>query len=158
MKKCVKFHLCMATMVARKKRQALVTTTDIHFYNFQYPSGINYQWIAGLFWGWCGFYLVCQISFITYLNWCLSSMVYVVYWGFWVVFVLYVRFSTILVFLSIYVIYTWNFVYSMYWFNVQHQFTFNFRVFSLCMFVCLNQNFDKCCNSKIIKKKLHTKS
>jgi hypothetical protein len=55
------------------------------------------------------------------------------------VFVLYIRLSIILVFLSIYVIYTWNFVYSMYWFNVQHQFTFNFHVFSLCMFVCLNQ-------------------
>jgi hypothetical protein len=26
---------------------------------------------------------------------------------------------------------------------VQHQFTLNFRVFSLCMVVCLNQNFDK---------------
>jgi hypothetical protein len=59
------------------------------------------------------------------------------------VFVLYVRFSRILVFPRIYVIYTWNFVYSMYWFNMQHQFTFNFRVFSICMFVCLNQKFDK---------------
>jgi hypothetical protein len=52
------------------------------------------------------------------------------------VFVLYVRFS-------IYVIFTRNFVNSMYWFNVQHQFTFNFRVFLLCMFVGLNHNFDK---------------
>jgi hypothetical protein len=26
---------------------------------------------------------------------------------------------------------------------IQHLFTFNFRVFSLCMFVCLNLNFDK---------------
>jgi hypothetical protein len=53
------------------------------------------------------------------------------------VFVFYVRFSVILVFLSIYVIDKWNFVYSMYWFNVQHQYIFNFRVYSLCMLVYL---------------------
>jgi hypothetical protein len=62
---------------------------------------------------------------------------------------LYVRFCITLFFL-VYIIYifhifsvyiwfiwfkTWNFVYSMYRFNVQHQFTYNFRVFSLCMFV-----------------------
>jgi hypothetical protein len=52
------------------------------FMYFQFQSGINWQWIAGLFWGWCGVYLVCQISLVTYFKWCLSSMVYVVYWGF----------------------------------------------------------------------------
>jgi hypothetical protein len=57
------------------------------------------------------------------------------------VFVLYVRFSIVLVFLSIYIIYILNFVHSICWFNVQHLFKFN--VFLLCFFVCLNQNFDK---------------
>jgi hypothetical protein len=106
------------------------------FIYIQYPSGINWQWIAGLFWGCCNVYLVCQISFITYSKWYLSSMVYVVYWGFEVVFVLYVRFCIILVFLIIYVIYAWNFVYSMYWFNVQHQFTYIFVYFHyVCSYV-----------------------
>jgi hypothetical protein len=49
------------------------------FIHFQHPSGINWEWISGLFWGLCGVYLVCQISFITYFKWYLSSMVYVVY-------------------------------------------------------------------------------
>jgi hypothetical protein len=99
------------------------------FIYFQYPSGKNWQWMADLFWGWYGVYLISQISFIKYFKWCLSSRLYICR----ILMVLSgVRFSIILVFLSIYVIYTWNFVYNMYWYKVQYQY-----IWLSCMFVCL---------------------
>jgi hypothetical protein len=44
------------------------------FIYFQYPSGINWQWIAGLFWGGCGVYLVWYMSYIEGFKWSLFCM------------------------------------------------------------------------------------